>query len=583
MTNSYGSRYKLLIAYQLLESSPIRYIECDYVGNRSVSLQSRITEYPIQTGKVISDHKYDEPNDISVSIKYGINSNNTFKNVDYFIDPEYVLEGIGESDSIKTDLSFLSKDTNKRLASIELLFEYLKNSACFCTLYFTNVSNSGDTIEEGDLSSRFTIRKGYVIESLSFKEGYDTLNLDVNFKQIQIANPKVFQMNGNSNNSIDISQDYPTSVSISNVGNMFKTDDIPNVILSMLFATGTLVYADIELFKKWWGSVDTSKYEVSVINAGNAVYNFNYDYVIFSYGLNETVGFGTEDYFYGYDKSKFGFFYMQRNASCFSKISYNSYYWYFVKDFNFYLVKSFIYNEYEKLVPGTHLHEDENEFYHYYTTTTLETIKEANKETISNSKNLNTNNAISTLKKLAYLFNAYSNDVNSFVNDVLKVYSISSNANVSTSTQFFSVKINEISDCYITFSPNKSMKIYNIDVLNGSGNNAKQYSFIKNSNTLCKSLTSLCESYILCTDAKEEKEVYVYCLADTESSTEYLSNYKIIVLDRSKLSKNYKNSSDYWKIVKISVSNNFGENSSYDGHKWSYAILTKGQSSNYSI
>lgn len=132
--------------------SETRYIPLDFVSSVRISASSNITTYPIITGDIISDHKYDEPKNVEISGKFGLNGK--FASSD---NPTFAFSG----------------DKSSRLKNIEDYFFALRKYGKFITL-----------ISSLDGNSRFSTIDNLVISNLSFTRNFNTLDFNLTLKEI---------------------------------------------------------------------------------------------------------------------------------------------------------------------------------------------------------------------------------------------------------------------------------------------------------------------------------------------------------------------------------------------------------------
>lgn len=132
--------------------SETRYIPLDLVSNVSISANSNITTYPIMTGDIISDHKYDNPRSVEISGKFSLNGKYASSN-----NPTFAFSG----------------DKGSRLKNIEDYFFALRKYGKFITLVS---SLNGNT--------RFSTINNLVIKSLRFTRNYNNLDFSLSLDEI---------------------------------------------------------------------------------------------------------------------------------------------------------------------------------------------------------------------------------------------------------------------------------------------------------------------------------------------------------------------------------------------------------------
>ena len=135
--------YTLVVDADNRFDTETRYIPLDFVSSLSVQSNSDVTSYPLLTGDILTDHKYDKPKVINISGKFSLNGSNT----DNFF--------VGE----KTD----------RLKNIESYFERVQQLGL--TLSLICITNDG--------KPRFKVRNNLVLTSINFR--YNLNNIEFTF------------------------------------------------------------------------------------------------------------------------------------------------------------------------------------------------------------------------------------------------------------------------------------------------------------------------------------------------------------------------------------------------------------------
>lgn len=125
-----------------------RYITFDKVDSLSVQSTSQITSYPLLTGDIMSDHKYDEPKNISISGTFSLNGN--FNNT-------FVMAG----------------NKQDRLKNIETYFEALQKYGITMSLICN--MNGG---------TRFKKRDNLMIQGLTFQYGLNNIKFSISLKEV---------------------------------------------------------------------------------------------------------------------------------------------------------------------------------------------------------------------------------------------------------------------------------------------------------------------------------------------------------------------------------------------------------------
>lgn len=132
--------------------SETRYIPIDLVSSVRVSASSDITTYPIITGDIISDHKYDNPRSVEISGKFGLN---------------------GKYASQENATFAFSGDKSSRLRNIEEYFFAIRKYGKFISLIS---SLNGNT--------RFSTIDNLVISNLSFTRNFNTIDFTFSLKEV---------------------------------------------------------------------------------------------------------------------------------------------------------------------------------------------------------------------------------------------------------------------------------------------------------------------------------------------------------------------------------------------------------------
>lgn len=132
--------------------SETRYIPLDLVSSVSISASSDITTYPLITGDIISDHKYDNPRSVEISGTFALN---------------------GKYASQDNSTFSFSGDKGSRLKNIEEYFFALRKYGKFISL--TSILDGG---------TRFTTIDNLVISNLRFDRTFSTLKMSLSLKEI---------------------------------------------------------------------------------------------------------------------------------------------------------------------------------------------------------------------------------------------------------------------------------------------------------------------------------------------------------------------------------------------------------------
>lgn len=167
-----------------------RYIPLDLVNSLSVQSTSQVTSYPLLTGDIMSDHKYDEPKSINISGAFSLNGKQASRG------------------------SFVIGDNkNARLVNIEN--------------YFETIQKLGKTITLVTSGNTFKSRSNLIITSLSFNYGINNISFTMQLKEIyffEALDIEISEYEGDPNlptladfKTLDFSQDvigYETTYSM---------------------------------------------------------------------------------------------------------------------------------------------------------------------------------------------------------------------------------------------------------------------------------------------------------------------------------------------------------------------------------
>lgn len=132
--------------------SETRYIPLDLVSSVRISASSDITTYPIITGDIISDHKYDNPRSVEISGKFGLNGRYASQE-----NPTFAFSG----------------DKSSRLRNIEEYFFAIRKYGKFISLIS---SLNGNT--------RFSTIDNLVLNNISFTRNFNTIDFSLSFKEV---------------------------------------------------------------------------------------------------------------------------------------------------------------------------------------------------------------------------------------------------------------------------------------------------------------------------------------------------------------------------------------------------------------
>lgn len=173
-------RYRLVLECDINADGETELIEFDNCNSKDVDASSRLPEHPLQNGSILVDHSYREPNKMTIGGTYALNGYYTMNN--------------GTNDTYNKLNSVITNSTNfnfnsdeiygsNRLGFIQNVIEYIKDNGILCTL--TTLDNGGSG------SIRFKRRENMAIESIHWKEKYNSMDFTINFKEIiQVTIPQ---------------------------------------------------------------------------------------------------------------------------------------------------------------------------------------------------------------------------------------------------------------------------------------------------------------------------------------------------------------------------------------------------------
>lgn len=126
-------------------------LEFDTINPPSVRTVSHLTEQPMVTGDIISDHMYKEPVTVDISGAFSVYGN---KPTIYY-------------------------GANDRLTNVQDTFERIKNEGVFCTLITLS--------RDDNSSSRFKARHNMVLKTISWTENQSSVNFNFSFQEVMLA------------------------------------------------------------------------------------------------------------------------------------------------------------------------------------------------------------------------------------------------------------------------------------------------------------------------------------------------------------------------------------------------------------
>lgn len=215
--------FRLIITTKFVNNIE-RNLELDVCSSKNISSSSTITQYPLQDGSILSDHMWRNPDVFTVTGSFGLNSKKTYENNNSF-SQENILDGATENDTDIDDLKNLND--NNRLASIQTVFEHIKNYGLLCTL----TTLKGDT-NSGEI--RFKQRQNMALQSISWKEGYNTLDFSFTFQEIMFTSIQLYEVSNYGD--LYPSTSMPGSKSLAQI--LQDTGGLADAIITALFDRG---------------------------------------------------------------------------------------------------------------------------------------------------------------------------------------------------------------------------------------------------------------------------------------------------------------------------------------------------------
>lgn len=190
-----------------------RYIPLDLVKSLSVQSTSQVTSYPLLTGDIMSDHKYDEPKTISISGSFSLNGSQA--NNGSFV---------------------IGNNKNARLVNIEN--------------YFETIQKLGKTITLVTSGNVFKSRSNLIITNLSFNYGINNISFSMSLKEVyffEALDIQVDEYDGDPNlptladfKTLDFSQD------------VISREQTYSMTINILFSKG-IIGANFGRFWIDWG------------------------------------------------------------------------------------------------------------------------------------------------------------------------------------------------------------------------------------------------------------------------------------------------------------------------------------------
>lgn len=216
------------------------YFDLDTCTERSLSSTAAIPQYPVESGVTISDHMYRNPRTLNLTGTFSLNrasatncytlaniTNNRGINSDVWAS---WFEGEG------SDLKRLSADD--RMTSVQTLFEWIQAKGVLCDIYMVDRSS---TVEK----SRFKSRHNMALQSISWRENYNSMSYAFTFTEIISISP-VSSFEVYSYNDLYPNVYLPASRSLGEV--LMDTGSLIDLVLRTLVERGYISKADCKAF-----------------------------------------------------------------------------------------------------------------------------------------------------------------------------------------------------------------------------------------------------------------------------------------------------------------------------------------------
>ena len=175
--------YKLVIGYnpQQYETGSTdesEYLFLDTINDRQISGSNTTPGQPMQNGEFISDHTYRNPDTMSVSGVFSLDSSQVY--------------------NLNKDQDYINQFTSAgadRLTRIQETFEGIKKGGYLCTLTFMSMPDTTARLNKGTASgneTRFKVRKNMQLESFSWVESLNTIKYTLSFKEVIFVNQQEY-------------------------------------------------------------------------------------------------------------------------------------------------------------------------------------------------------------------------------------------------------------------------------------------------------------------------------------------------------------------------------------------------------
>ena len=172
-----SANFACVIKYQF-EGEEVSTVVLDTIDNTNVNSNTTITQQPIVTGDEISDHQFKLPKTMDIRGTCSINGSKGI-----------VVDGTGS-----------------KLANFQELFERIQNEGVLCDIYKININNEKDI--------RFLQRTNMCLESISWTERINSMEFNLNFRQVIIADVVQYDVTLDDNYLPNITE--PTTTSFTN-------------------------------------------------------------------------------------------------------------------------------------------------------------------------------------------------------------------------------------------------------------------------------------------------------------------------------------------------------------------------------
>lgn len=229
--------YTLIVKKDNYFDTVDRYIPLDVVSDFSVEGSSDVTSYPLITGDIMSDHKYDNPKSVSISGKFSLNG----KFNDSFVQGGNVAS---------------------RLVNIEDYFfacrKYGKLMSIVC------ISNDG---------TRFSMLDNLTFTSIRFKRDYNSMEYSFSLKEVYFFE---------ADTDIQVAENVqdPNAVTLGDFESLdftkevLSTENVDKWAVNIMHQNGLIEQSFIDMFNKnakLWGNLNSTAFDVALYASGGAL------------------------------------------------------------------------------------------------------------------------------------------------------------------------------------------------------------------------------------------------------------------------------------------------------------------------